>query len=41
MIFNDDTNEHMILDEEKSIYLVRKNSLTEFIKNNKHKFTIK
>ena len=38
MVFNDDTNEHMILEEEKSIYLDRKNKLTEFIKNNKNKF---
>ena len=38
MIFNDDTNEHMILEEEKSAYLERKNSLTEFVKNNKDKF---
>ena len=38
MIFEDDTNEHMILDEEQSLYLERKNSLTEFIKDNKDKF---
>lgn len=38
MIFEDDTNEHMILEEEKDLYLDRKNDLTEFIKNNKDKF---
>ena len=38
MIFEDDTNEHMILEEEKSTYLDRKNSLTKFIRDNKVKF---
>ena len=38
MVFNDDTHEHMICDEEKEIYLVRKNNLNEFLKNNKNKF---
>ncbi len=40
MIFNDDTNEHMILEEEKKVYVDRKNSLTEFIRNNKDKFIL-
>lgn len=38
MIFEDDTNEHMISEEEKSTYLDRKNSLTKFIRDNKVKF---
>ena len=38
MIFNDDTNEHMILEEEKEEYIDRKNKLTEFIKENREKF---
>ena len=38
MIFNDDVNEHMILEEEKDKYLTRKNNLTKFVKNNKDKF---
>ena len=38
MIFEDDLNEHMILDEEKTIYLDRKNSLCKFLKKNKNKF---
>ena len=38
MIFNDDTNEHMITEEEIGNYLTRKNSFIEYIKNNKNKF---
>ena len=38
MIFDDNENEHMILDNEKDKYLVRKNNFIEFIKNNKSKF---
>lgn len=38
MVFNDDTHEHMILEEEKNTYLSRKNALTEFVKENKNKF---
>ena len=38
MIFNDDTNEHMIVEEEVSNYLIRKNDFIEFIKNNRDKF---
>ena len=38
MIFNDDTNEHMIIEEEVSNYLIRKNDFINFIKNNRDKF---
>ena len=38
MIFNDDENEHMILDEEKTTYIDRKNKLTEYVKNKKNEF---
>ena len=37
MIFSDDNNEHMILEEEKNEYLLRKNIFIEFIKNNRIK----
>lgn len=38
MVFENDTNEHMISEAEKNIYLLRKNELIEFIKDKKDKF---
>ena len=38
MVFNDDENEHMIVKEEASNYLIRKNNYIDFIKNNRDKF---
>ena len=40
IVFYDDRNEHTIIGERKDEYLMRKNDLTEFIKNNKDKFKI-
>ncbi|MBO4245334.1 MAG: hypothetical protein J5892_01185 [Bacilli bacterium] len=38
MVFENDTNEHMITIEEKANYLTRKNDLINFINDNKDKF---